>query len=64
MSWDDPIRLTQWFPEEVREISTKQIIRIDYEKAKGIYRLGLERVTEDREIILDRLESLEEEKKK
>jgi hypothetical protein len=27
MSWDDPIRLTQWFPEEVREISTKQIIR-------------------------------------
>jgi hypothetical protein len=39
-------------------------VPFDYEKARGIYRLGLERVTEDREIILDRLESLEEEKKK
>jgi hypothetical protein len=36
----------------------------DFDKAERIYRLGLERVTEDREIILDRLEDLEEEKRK
>ncbi len=126
MSWDKPIRPVNWFTEEVRELSTKQIIRksdplilinmkraeaealfelgrieegdrafealikefpdsawgyigwgdmygifrpkdyvsFDHEKAERIYRLGLERVTEDRKIILDRLESLEEERKK
>lgn len=39
----------------------KAYVSFDHEKAERIYRLGLERVTEDRKIILDRLESLEEE---
>ncbi|MGH6820741.1 MAG: hypothetical protein ACREDU_07765, partial [Methylocella sp.] len=31
MSWEEPIRPVHWFTEEVRELSTKQIIR----KLKG-----------------------------
>ncbi|MGH9752260.1 MAG: SEC-C metal-binding domain-containing protein [Blastocatellia bacterium] len=36
----------------------------DFDKAERIYRLGLERVTEGQEVILERLEDLEEERKK
>jgi tetratricopeptide (TPR) repeat protein len=39
-------------------------VPFDYEKAKKIYRMGLEKATDNREVLLSRLESLEKEKKK
>lgn len=41
----------------------EEYVPFNYEKAEKIYRLGLERATEDREVLLSRLEALEEERK-
>lgn len=35
----------------------------DYDKAERIYRLGLDNATSDRDVILDRLQHLEEKRK-
>ncbi|KAF5436341.1 hypothetical protein C5S35_09050 [Candidatus Methanophagaceae archaeon] len=35
----------------------------DYDKAAKIYRMGLDKATSDKDVILDRLRDLEEEKK-
>ena len=35
----------------------------DYDKAARIYRMGLDNATSDRDIILDRLQDLEEKRK-
>lgn len=36
---------------------------LDYDKAAKIYRMGLDKATSDKDVILDRLRDLEEEKK-
>ena len=38
-------------------------IPTDYDKAARIYRMGLDNATSDRDVILDRLQDLEEKRK-